>query len=68
MYRGELWLVAARVYEAAGERELAVRMVTQGCAWVQDTAERHVPREFRDSFLHRNAANRELFELARRLR
>jgi hypothetical protein len=68
MYRGELWLVAARVYEAAGERAFALRMVTQGCAWVQDTVERHVPREFRDSFLHRNAVNRELFELARRLR
>ena len=68
MYRGELWLVAARVYEAAGEQALAVRMVTQGGAWVQETAERHVPREFRDSFMHRNAVNRELFELARRLR
>ena len=68
MYRGELWLVAARAYDAVAERALALRMVTQGCAWVQDTAERHVPREFRDSFLHRNAVNRELFELARRLR
>ncbi len=67
MYRGELWLVAARVYEAVKERTLAARMAVQGCAWVQDIADRHVPAAFRDSFLNRNATNRELFALARRL-
>ena len=67
MYRGELWLVAARVYEAVKERTLAARMAAQGCAWVQDIADRHVPAAFRDSFLNRNATNRELFALARRL-
>ena len=61
MYRGELWLVAARVYEAVKERTLAARMAVQGCAWVQDIADRHVPAAFRDSFLNRNATNRELF-------
>ena len=67
MYRGELWLTAARVYEAADERALAARMVAQGCAWVRDIADHHVPAAFRDSFLSRNATNRELFALARRL-
>ena len=39
----------------------------QALQWVQDTARRQVPSEFRDSFLHRNPANRELLALAARL-
>ena len=39
----------------------------QALQWVQDTARRQVPAEFRDSFLHRNPANRELLALAARL-
>jgi hypothetical protein len=68
MYRGELWLAAARTYEAAGDRALAERMVTQGCAWVHEIVEQHVPAEFRDSFRNRNPVNRELLTLATRLR
>ena len=67
MYRGEMWLVAARAYEAAGERTHAVRVAADGSAWVRDIAAHHVPEEFRDAFLHRNATNRDLLELARRL-
>lgn len=66
LYRAELWLVAARTYDAAGNEDLARRMLTEGCAWVLDVAEQHVPAPFRDSFLVRNPVNRELLELARR--
>jgi tetratricopeptide (TPR) repeat protein len=68
MYRGELWLVAARTYSSAGERSLAQQMVAEGCAWVKDVAESNVPAEFRDSFLNRNPVNRELLTLATRLK
>jgi DNA-binding SARP family transcriptional activator len=66
MYRGELWLVAAQVYAAAGEPQLAERTLAEGCAWVRELAEHHVPAEFRDSFLNRNPVNRELLRLQSR--
>ena len=52
---------AGGAYEA---RALALR----GEAWLRDTAERQVPSEFRESFLARNPANRELLALARRMK
>lgn len=60
MYRAELWLTAYRTYCATGDHALAQRMLADGCAWVQEVAERHVPSEFRGSFLDRNAVNRQL--------
>ena len=48
-----------RAQDAANNALLLQRM--------QGIADRHVPAAFRDSFLNRNATNRELFALARRL-
>jgi tetratricopeptide (TPR) repeat protein len=59
---------AAVVLEQAGLTDEAGRLVARGVAWLHDTAEQHVPSEFRDSFRNRNAANRELQRLAIRLR
>ncbi|MFO1311399.1 MAG: AAA family ATPase [Burkholderiales bacterium] len=67
MYRGELWLVSAKVYVAAGSDGLGRRMLTEGSDWVTGIADRHVPASFRESFLSRNPVNRELLELALRL-
>jgi tetratricopeptide (TPR) repeat protein len=35
--------------------------------WIQQTTARHVPAEFRDSFMHRNPVNRDLLARASRL-
>jgi hypothetical protein len=59
---------AAAVLHQAGLVEEARRLAALGVAWLRDTAERHVPPEFRDSFLNRNACNLELQRLATRLR
>jgi tetratricopeptide (TPR) repeat protein len=64
MYRGELWLTAHRAYAAAGDHALARRVLDEGVAWVRSVAQAHVPSEFRESFLHRNAVNRELLRAA----
>ena len=38
----------------------------EGAAWVTRTADAHVPASFCDSFLHRNAVNRDLLAAAAR--
>ncbi|MFO1317563.1 MAG: AAA family ATPase [Burkholderiales bacterium] len=58
---------AARVLQRAGLADEARQLAARGVAWLRDTAERHVPPEFRDSFLNRNAVNLELQRLAIRL-
>ncbi len=58
---------AAVVLQQAGLTDEARQLVARGTAWLRDTAERHVPPEFRESFLNRNAANLELHRLAIRL-
>jgi DNA-binding SARP family transcriptional activator len=67
MYRGEVWLAAARALQGPSPDE-ARAVLQQALAWVRDTAAGQVPAEFRASFLHRNLANRELQALAARLR
>lgn len=58
---------AAVVLQQAGLAREARQLAARGVAWLRDTAERHVPPEFRDSFLNRNAVNLELQRLAIRL-
>ncbi len=58
---------AALVLQQAGLVDEARQLVARGTAWLRETAERHVPPEFRDSFLNRNAVNLELQRLALRL-
>ena len=43
-----------------GREPAARRAAADGQAWVREVHDKHVPAEFRDSFLHRNAINREL--------
>ena len=65
-YLPEMWLVAARVFDAAGQPAGAARAACDGQNWVLETARAHVPAAFRDSFLRRNPVNRELLALAAR--
>jgi len=60
----ELWLHAARAFQAAGDSRRADELLALGRNWIRDTAREHVPEAFRDSFLHRNPVNRELLALA----
>ena len=62
----ELWLHAARAFQAAGDPRRAGELVALGRDWIRDTAREHVPEAFRDSFLNRNPVNRELLALAAR--
>jgi DNA-binding SARP family transcriptional activator/tetratricopeptide (TPR) repeat protein len=57
-------LIAARAYSAYGNDEHAGRLVRCATAWLHHTAAAQVPAEFRDSFLHRVPAHRQLLALA----
>ncbi|MBX3622622.1 MAG: AAA family ATPase [Rhizobacter sp.] len=61
-YRAGLWLHGARALQADAPDE-AARVLREGVQWVQRCAAEQVPEAFRDSFLHRNADNRELLAL-----
>ncbi|HEY2559214.1 MAG TPA: AAA family ATPase [Caldimonas sp.] len=65
VYAAEVGQVAHQVLILNGERGDAVLRSTVD--WIQQTAALHVPAEFRDSFLHRNAVNRDLLVAASRL-
>ena len=62
-YLPELWLVSAQTFATLGREPAARRAAADGQAWVREVHDKHVPAEFRDSFLHRNAINRELIAL-----
>ena len=64
----ELWLHCGRALAAAGDVAHAAEVVAQGREWLHRTAQEHVPEPFRDGFLRRNPAHRELLALAARLR
>jgi DNA-binding SARP family transcriptional activator len=66
-YRAQIWLEAARAL-AEKDPDEQRRLVHKAARWVTETAQQRVPLEFRDSFLYRNPVNRELLELASRLR
>ena len=66
-YLPELWLVAAGVFQSLGRLDDARRAAEAGRQWVMRVHDEHVPEVFRHSFLERNAVNRELLALARRL-
>ena len=66
-YLPELWLVAARVFEALGRMAEARRAAETGRDWVMAVHDRQVPETFRHSFLQRNPTNHELLSLAARL-
>ena len=64
VYAGEIGQAAHQVLTLNGESGDAVLRNTVD--WIQQTA-RHVPAEFRDSFMHRNPVNRDLLAAASRL-
>ena len=67
LYLAEAWWVAYQALEADPQRRGKAREALQrGTAWIRDVAARHVPDEFRDSFLNRNAVNRSLLASATR--
>lgn len=63
LYRGEVWLAAARAFgqQAPDERAAVLR---DARLWIESTASQRVPESYRDSFLHRNPVNRELLAQA----
>ena len=65
-YCGEAWLAAARGL-AQPCPEQAATLLRSAAEWLRYTAQNQVPASFRESFLHRNAVNRELLALAQRL-
>lgn len=66
LYRGEVWLAAAQAFgQHAPDEQAAV--LRDARLWIESTASRRVPEPYRDSFLHRNPANRELLALASRI-
>jgi tetratricopeptide (TPR) repeat protein len=58
---------AGVVLQQAGLSDEARHVVARGTAWLRDVAARHVPPDFRESFLDRNPVNLELHRLAIRL-
>jgi hypothetical protein len=58
-YRGEVWLQCLPALLPAHADEHR-RELQRAVAWIEDTAARRVPAAFRESFLERNPANREL--------
>ena len=66
LYRGQVWWLAAQVFDAAGDSAQALMALAQGTDWVRRVALPQVPEEFRDSFLQRNPANRALLAAADR--
>lgn len=63
MSPGEVGLVAVHVLATAGDAR-AARVLQRSADWLHKTAADHVPTEFRDSFLRRIPAHRELLRLA----
>ncbi|WP_374677429.1 AAA family ATPase [Piscinibacter sp.] len=63
MSPAEPGLIALRVL-AAVDDERAARLLRHAAGWLHHTAAVQVPAEFRDSFLHRVPAHRELLALA----
>lgn len=61
------WLHTAQALAAAGDRAHAAEVATEGRAWLQDIAVRHVAAPWRQGFLEHNPVNRELMALASRL-
>jgi hypothetical protein len=64
-YRGDVWLQclpALLLRDVDGHR----RELQRAVAWIEETAARRVPATYRESFLERNPANRELRRAASR--
>jgi DNA-binding SARP family transcriptional activator len=66
VYRGVVWSLLHRVLAATGDDASVREVLLQAGEWLHQTAWRFVPAQFRESFLSRNAVNRELLLQAAR--
>ena len=64
--RGNIWLLLHDALVAIGDGSLPREVLMQASEWLHRTARQHVPPQFRDSFLGRNAVNRKLLLLSLR--
>jgi DNA-binding SARP family transcriptional activator len=62
IYPPEAWLVLARTFRRSHQPELSLNCHLAARQWIELRALPHVPANLRDSFMHRNPSNRELFE------
>jgi tetratricopeptide (TPR) repeat protein len=60
IYRGIIFLILHDVLSDVEDAEAAREVLLQACEWLHRTARHNVPPAYRDSFLGRNAVNREL--------
>jgi DNA-binding SARP family transcriptional activator/tetratricopeptide (TPR) repeat protein len=66
MYLPEAWWIVARAFDGVGAPEAAGQALASGHRWIVQCALPNVPAPFRESFLHRNAINRDLLAAAGR--
>jgi tetratricopeptide (TPR) repeat protein len=66
LYPPEAWWALHRAYLALGDEGAADEALASGYDWAVQRALPQVPAAFRDSFLHRNATNRDLIAAAGR--
>ena len=66
MYLPEAWTIGHDVLAAKGDASGAAALHARAVEWIEQTALRHVPPTYRDSFLHRNPVNRRLLTAASR--
>ena len=66
LHAGEYALLLWHSYQAAGDLPAARRALKRGLARLEMTRRDHVPAEFQQSFLERNAVNRQLRTLSQR--
>ena len=66
MYLPEVWAIGHDVLTARGDASEAAALLARALEWIEQTALRHVPPTYRDSFLHRNPVNRQLLTTASR--
>ena len=57
-YLPEVWSIGHDVLAANGDASGAAALLARVVEWIEQTALRHVPPMYRDSFLHRNPVNR----------
>ena len=66
MYLPDAWSIGHDVLAANGDAGGATALLARATDWIEQTALRHVPPTYRDSFLHRNPVNRRLLTAASR--
>ena len=66
MYLPDVWSIGRDVLSATGDATEAAALLSRAVDWIEQTALRHVPPTYRDSFLHRNPVNRRLLTAASR--